>query len=107
MAPFHPVRYEARAFTARALALAAIFCAIAIVLLAGSTPGAAEAKDKESKNSSETVVQVETGAPAPAPEESGKSNGKRLGSRRRRQVGSARSGGPDHAARKRDSHSGA
>ena len=47
MAPFHPLRYEARAFAARALAGLAVFCTIAIVLLAGSAPGqiaTAEAK---------------------------------------------------------------
>jgi hypothetical protein len=45
VAPFHPLRYEARAFAARALAALAVFCTIAIVLLAGSAPGSAEAKD--------------------------------------------------------------
>ena len=70
MAPFHPVRYEARAFAARALAALAVFSTIAIVLLAGSAPGAAEAKqDQESKGSSEAVVQ------AAAPETHGNGNG--------------------------------
>ena len=48
MAPFHPLQYEARAFAARALAALAVFCTIAVVLLAGSTGGSiasAAAKD--------------------------------------------------------------
>ncbi|HEY7455248.1 MAG TPA: hypothetical protein VH683_11815, partial [Thermoleophilaceae bacterium] len=57
MAPFHPLRYEARAFAARALAGLAVFCTIAIVLLAGSAPGqtaTAEAKkDRGPWNGSE------------------------------------------------------
>jgi hypothetical protein len=47
VAPFHPLRYGARAFAARALAALAVFCTIAIVLLAGSAEGpiaSAEAK---------------------------------------------------------------
>ena len=49
MAPFHPLRYETRAFVARALAAFAVFCTISLVLLAGSAPGpiaTATAKDK-------------------------------------------------------------
>jgi hypothetical protein len=49
VAPFHPLQYEARAFAARALAAIAVFCTIAIVLLAGSAGGSiasAAAKDK-------------------------------------------------------------
>jgi hypothetical protein len=57
VAPFHPLRYEARAFAARALAGLAVFCTIAIVLLAGSAPGqtaTAEAKkDRGPWNGSE------------------------------------------------------
>lgn len=48
MAPFHPLRYEARAFAARFVAALAIFCTIAVVLLAGSAQGpiaSAEAKN--------------------------------------------------------------
>ena len=48
MAPFHPLQYGARAFAARALAALAVFCTIAVVLLAGSAGGPianAEAKD--------------------------------------------------------------
>jgi hypothetical protein len=47
VAPFHPLRYEAREFAARALAALAVFCTIAVVLLAGSAGGpiaSAEAK---------------------------------------------------------------
>jgi hypothetical protein len=39
VAPFHPLRDETRALAARALAACAVFCTIAIVLLAGSAPG--------------------------------------------------------------------
>jgi stage II sporulation SpoE-like protein len=48
VAPFHPLRHEARAFAARALAALAVFCTIAVVLLAGSAEGpiaTAEAKN--------------------------------------------------------------
>ena len=78
MAPFHPVRYEARAFAARALAAFAVLCTIAMVLLAGSAPGAAEAKqDKDWKGASEAVVQAAPGAAAP--EAHGNSNGVGIG----------------------------
>jgi Stage II sporulation protein E (SpoIIE) len=50
VAPFHPLRYEARALAARVLAALALFCTIAIVLLAGSAPGSAEAKDHDRGN---------------------------------------------------------
>jgi hypothetical protein len=53
VAPFHPLRYEARAFAARALAALAVFCTIAVVLLAGSARGpiaSAEANDEGSWN---------------------------------------------------------
>ena len=48
MAPFHPLRDETRAFAARVLAAFAVFCTIAVVLLAGSAEGpiaSAEAKN--------------------------------------------------------------
>jgi hypothetical protein len=48
VAPFHPLQYEARAFAARALAALAVFCTIAVVLLAGSagdSMASAAAKD--------------------------------------------------------------
>jgi hypothetical protein len=47
VAPFHPLRYEAREFVTRTLAALAVFCTIAVVLLAGSADGpiaSAEAK---------------------------------------------------------------
>ncbi len=76
VAPFHPVRYEARAFAARALAALAVFCTLAIVLLAGSAPGAAEAKqDKEWQGASEAVVQAEPEAAAPETHGNGVGNG--------------------------------
>jgi hypothetical protein len=57
------VRYEARAFAARALAALAVFCTIAVVLLAGSAPGAAQAD--QDKGASEAGVQAESEAGAP------------------------------------------
>ena len=44
MAPFHPLPYEARALAARALAALAVFCTIAVVLLAGSAGPIANAE---------------------------------------------------------------
>jgi hypothetical protein len=63
VAPFHPLRDETRALAVRALAAVAVFCAIAIVLLAGSAPGqtaSAEAKnDKGAGNGSgQSAAQV-------------------------------------------------
>ena len=52
MAPFHPLRYEARALAARVLAACAVFCAIAILLLAGSATGPAEARDRDGREQS-------------------------------------------------------
>ena len=39
MAPFHPLRLETRVLAARALAACAVFCTIALILLAASGPG--------------------------------------------------------------------
>ena len=53
MAPFHPLRDGARAFTARALAALAVFCTIAVVLLAGSAGApvsSAQAKNDKGSN---------------------------------------------------------
>jgi hypothetical protein len=47
VAPFHPLPYEARAFAARALAAFAVFCTIAVVLLAGSAGPVANAEAKK------------------------------------------------------------
>src|SRR5215207_7620994 len=75
VAPFHPLRDGARAFTARALAALAVFCTIAVVLLAGSTGApvsSAQAKnDKGSNghgNGQQALDQV-------APESQGQGNG--------------------------------
>ena len=50
MAPFHPLPYEARALAARALAALAVFCTIAVVLLAGSAGPIASAEAKKDKD---------------------------------------------------------
>jgi stage II sporulation SpoE-like protein len=47
VAPFHPLPYEARALVARALAAFAVFCTIAVVLLAGSSGPIANAEAKK------------------------------------------------------------
>ena len=92
MAPFHPLRQETRALAARALAACAVFCAIAIALLAGSGPGGlahAEAnKDKGAANgSSETVVQA---GDVSQPQGNGNGNGNAYG-----QGGAGKSDPPD------------
>lgn len=85
MAPFHPLRYETRALAARSLAAIAVFCTIAIVLLAGSAPGqiaAAEAKnDKGAGNGNgDTAVQVgDAGQAAPNGNANGNGNGNAYG----------------------------
>jgi len=63
VAPFHPLRQETRALAVRALAAFALFCAIAMALLAGSGPGQlahAEAKNDKgaATGNSDTVVQL-------------------------------------------------
>jgi stage II sporulation SpoE-like protein len=82
VAPFHPLRHETRALIARALAAFAVFCTIAVVLLAGSSQGSiasAEAKkDKGAANGlSEGVAPA--GEPAegvvPDPSDHGNGNG--------------------------------
>jgi hypothetical protein len=50
VAPFHPLPYEARAFAARALAALAVFCTIAVVLLAGSAGQVASAEAKKDRD---------------------------------------------------------
>jgi Stage II sporulation protein E (SpoIIE) len=73
VAPFHPLRHDARAFTARAGAALAVFFAIAIVLLAG---GSDQPLDVAEANKGDTgdgtaAVTAQTQAPtaeAPAPE---------------------------------------
>jgi hypothetical protein len=50
VAPFHPLRDGTRVLAARALAALAVFCTIAVVLLAGSAPGQiANAEPKHDK----------------------------------------------------------
>ena len=71
MAPFHPLQYEARAFAARALAALAVFCTIAVVLLAGSAGGSiasAAAKDDDGNGNGQQVID-------PNAEPNGNSNG--------------------------------
>jgi Stage II sporulation protein E (SpoIIE) len=77
VAPFHPLRQETRALAARALAACAVFCAIAIVLLAGSAPGQlahAEANKGAANGNSENSVQAGDVA-----EPQGNGNGNALG----------------------------
>ena len=78
MAPFHPLPYEARAFVARALAAFAVFCAIAVVLLAGSagqvTNAEAKKQDGGGGNSVNGQVQVDV-IPAPPADGNGNGNG--------------------------------
>ena len=73
MAPFHPLRHDARAFTARAGAAFAVFFTIAIVLLAGGTdqPLAVAEAYKGDTGDGTAAVTAQTEAPtaaAPAPE---------------------------------------
>ncbi|HEX6582043.1 MAG TPA: hypothetical protein VF056_00480, partial [Thermoleophilaceae bacterium] len=59
MAPFHPLQNGARAFAARALAALAVFCTIAVVLLAGSSRGSvanAEAKNDNGNGNGQQVA---------------------------------------------------
>ncbi len=53
MAPFHPLRYETRAFVARALTAFAVFSAIAFVLLAGLGGQIASAEAKKDKGAAQ------------------------------------------------------
>jgi hypothetical protein len=82
VAPFHPLRDETRALAARALAAFAVFCTIAIVLLAGSAPGQtanAEPKDQGASNGvGNGVAQVGDVAEA-EPNGNGNGNGNAYG----------------------------
>src|SRR3954471_2744025 len=68
VAPFHPLRYETRVLVARALTACALFCAIAVVLLAGSGGQIATAEAKKDKGAADgagvVVVQDEPVAQA-------------------------------------------
>ena len=70
MAPFHPLPYEARALAARALAALAVFCTIAVVLLAGSAGPISSAEAK--KDNAGSLAQ---NVPDPAPQGNGNGNG--------------------------------
>ena len=60
MAPFHPLRYSARAVLARAGAALAVFAAIAAVLLAGGARGPlTDAEATKGKHGAGTAVEVE------------------------------------------------
>jgi Stage II sporulation protein E (SpoIIE) len=83
VAPFHPLRYEARAFAARALAALAVFSTIAIVLLAGSSGGSiasAAAKDDNAASNgngqqvADPAAEPNGNATAPSPGGGGKSD---------------------------------
>jgi hypothetical protein len=79
VAPFHPLRHETRAFAARTLAAFAVFFTMAMVLLAGSGGGIANAEAKKDKGASNgvgnTVVQVGDVVPQPQPQPNGNGNG--------------------------------
>ena len=82
MAPFHPLRHDARAFTARAGAAFAVFVTIVVVLLAGGTDqplavaeankgaigeaGAAAAAQTEAPTAAAPIPEPVPGASAPA-----------------------------------------
>jgi Stage II sporulation protein E (SpoIIE) len=75
VAPFHPLRHDARAFTARAGAAFAVFVAIAVVLLAGGgdQPLAVAEANKGELGDGAAAVSAQTASPtapepAPAPE---------------------------------------
>ncbi len=70
MAPFHPLREDARAFTARAGAALAVFVTIAVVLLAGGGDqplATAEANKGDTGAGDAAVVGQTTSAPADVP----------------------------------------
>jgi hypothetical protein len=83
VAPFHPLRHETRAFAARTLAALAAFCTMALVLLAGTGGGIANAEAKKDKGASNgvgnTVVQVGDVVPQPQPNGNGNVNGNENG----------------------------
>lgn len=78
VAPFHSLRHETRAFTARTFARFAVLFTIAVVLLAVSGGGVANAEAKKDKGASNgvgnTVVQVDV-VPQPQPNGNGNGNG--------------------------------
>ena len=77
MAPFHPLRHETRAFAARTLAALAVFCTMAMVFLAGSGGGIANAEAKKDQGASNGVANnvVQVGDVAPQPQPNGNGNG--------------------------------
>ena len=80
MAPFNPLPYEARAFAARALAALAVFCTIAVVLLAGSAGpiSSAEAK-KDGKDGGNNSAAQDVVTAAPQGNGNGNGNGNAWG----------------------------
>src|SRR5215213_6156904 len=72
VAPFHPLRYETRAFVARALAAFAVFCAIA---LAGTGVQIASAEAKKDKGAAEGTGVVLQDGQNTQPEQTGNGNG--------------------------------
>ena len=69
MAPFHPLREDARAFTARAGAALAVFFTIAVVVLAGGgdQPLATAEANKGGTGAGDAAVVGQTGNPTEAP----------------------------------------
>jgi len=76
VAPFHSLRDETRVLATRALAALAVFCTIAVALLAGTGGGIANAEAKKDKGAADgvgtTAAQVDI---APQPQPNGNGNG--------------------------------
>jgi hypothetical protein len=92
VAPFHPLRQETRALAARALAAFALFCALAIALLAGSGPGQlahAEANMDKGAAGGNGEAQLQA-VDVSQPEQNGNGNGNAVG-----QGGGGKSDPPD------------
>jgi len=79
VAPFHPLPYEARALAARALAALAVFCTIAVVLLAGSAGPIASAEAKKDGDSHGGGNNVAQGVVNAEPQGNGNGNGNAWG----------------------------
>jgi hypothetical protein len=82
VAPFHPLRDETRVLAARALAALAVFCTLAVVLLAGSAPGQianAEPNNNMGGSNGNGVMHVGDVQPEPSGNANGTGNGNGLG----------------------------
>jgi hypothetical protein len=76
VAPFHPLRFETRAFVARALAAFAVFCAMALAGTGGQIASAEAKKDKGAADGTGVVLQdVPNTQPQAEPSGTGNGNG--------------------------------